>query len=48
MVDLESQEEDDPNRILIFKRMSCLGKIVGAQIYPVYQCESCRFLTFRF
>jgi hypothetical protein len=32
MVDHESQEEDDPNRILIFKRMSCLGKIVGAQI----------------
>ncbi len=27
MTDLESQEEDDPNRILFFKPMSWLGQI---------------------
>jgi hypothetical protein len=27
MTDLESQEEDVPNRILFFKTMSCLGQI---------------------
>ena len=27
MVDLESQEEDDPKRILFFKTMSWLGQI---------------------
>ncbi len=27
MTGLESQEEDDPKRILFFKPMSCLGQI---------------------